>query len=80
MPPNDAWRGRVKLAARILLGIGRQGPPATLNQIAELRFLAESDEERDMPVERLARVVIERESKRAGKAPSGDSLRAIGRN
>lgn len=80
MPPNDAWRGRFKLAACILLAMRRQGPPATLNQIAELRFLAESDEERDMPVERLARIVIDRESKRAGKLPSQDSLRPIGRN
>ena len=80
MSPNEAWRERVKLAVRILLGVRRQGPPVTLNQIAELRFLAESDEERDMPVERLARIIIERESKRAGKAPSWDSLRAIGRN
>lgn len=80
MSANDAWRERVKLAARILRGMRRQGPPVTLNQIAELRFLGESDEEREMPVERLARIVIERESKRAGKGLSWDSLRAIGRN
>lgn len=56
------------------------GPPVTLNEIAELRFFAESDEERDLPLEELARVIMIRESRRMGVISPQDFLPAISRN
>lgn len=78
---NEDSTARVKLAARIL--IQRRcggGPPILLSEIAELRFLAESDEEREMPIEELAQVVIERERKRMGFPPPDHGLPNLGRN
>ena len=70
-----AAEARIRLAARILLHKLRGGaPPATLEDIARLRFLAETDAEREMPVEQLARVVVLREQKRMGIVPSTPRL------
>jgi hypothetical protein len=56
---------RLRSAARILMRrIGTGRPPVTLEEIAQLRFLAETDEEREMPIEKLAEAVILREVKR----------------
>jgi hypothetical protein len=58
---------RVRLAARILFRkLGKGQPPVTLEEIAQLRFLAETEEEREMPIEKLAQAVIGRELR--GKA------------
>lgn len=57
----------IRLAARILRQkMKAGGPPATLEDIARLRFLAETGAERDMPVEELARAILVREARRAG--------------
>ena len=72
---DAAAEDRIRLAARILLRKIRTGaPPTTLEDIARLRFLAETDAEREMPVEQLARVVIEREQSRKGYPPSSGQL------
>jgi hypothetical protein len=76
MASNDDSKARLRLAVRILFQTLRQAPPVTLNEIAQLQFLAESDEEREMPPDRLARRVIERESesKRMGMPPFNPRL------
>jgi hypothetical protein len=59
---------RLHLAKRILMGrIGSGQPPVTLEDIAQLRFWAETDEERAMPIEKLADAILRRERK--GKNP-----------
>ena len=80
MAEDEDCRGRIRFAARILFQSLRKAPPLTLNEIAQLRFLAISDEEQEMPVEKLARIVLERESKRMGLTLSANALRTIGRN
>ena len=63
-------KARIKLAGRILMQTTVQGgPPVTLNDIAELRFWAESDEERNLPPAKLAQIILEREQKRVGYPP-----------
>ncbi len=53
---------QIKLAGRILLQLRtRGGQPLLLSKIAQLRFLAESDDELNMPLDQLAQTVIERE-------------------
>jgi hypothetical protein len=77
---NEESVGRIKLAARILIQVRcGGGQPIILSEIAQLRFLAESDEELRMPFEQLARIVLERESKRIGFDPV-DGLRHSRRN
>jgi hypothetical protein len=70
--PDSA--ARLKLAGRILTKRLGGGPPVLLSEIAQLRFLAESDEERAMPIDRLARRVIERERERSGVRFPTDGL------
>jgi hypothetical protein len=74
MDPESA--ARINLAGRILARrmSGGDGPPVLLSEIAQLRFLAESDEEREMPIERLAVVVIDRERRRMGIRPPHHGL------
>ena len=62
---------RLKQAGRILVQtICGGGQPILLSEVAQLRLLAESDEERTiMPLAKLARVVIERERRRIGIPP-----------
>ncbi len=72
---DKAAEERIRLAGRILLHKLRSGaPPATLDDIARLRFLAETDAEREMPIEQLARVVLQREQKRSGFPPPDGQL------
>jgi hypothetical protein len=66
MPEDEDSRARIRFAARLLFQSLRKAQPLTLNEIAQLRFLAISGEEREMPVEELARRVLEPESKRMG--------------
>jgi hypothetical protein len=42
------------------------GRPILLSEIAELRFLAETDEEREMPLRELVHTVLQRETRRMG--------------
>lgn len=64
---------RLRLAARILMRrLGTGQPPVTLEEIAQLRFLAETDEERVMPIEKLAEAIILREGKWMGPAEPED--------
>jgi len=74
---------RIKLAGRILMQLRlKAGQPLLLSEIAQLRFLAESGDELNLPLEELARTVIARESKRLGfrfPAP-GDGLLPPARN
>jgi hypothetical protein len=77
MVRNEESDARIKLAGRILIQTrfgGRQ--PILLSEIAQLRFLAESDEEREMPLAGLALVVIERERDRMGYPRPGREVRA----
>jgi hypothetical protein len=68
---GDDSMARLRLAKRILMQkLGTGQPPVTLGDIAQLRFLAETDEEREMPVEKLAAAVIQRETKTKGKGLS----------
>ena len=61
---------RVRLAGRILkqirCGGGQPIILSDLSEIAQLRFLAESNEEAEMPLDKLALKVIEREGMRMG--------------
>ena len=69
--------GRDSLAGRITtIDLG----PLLLREIAQLRFLAESDVESKMPLDQLAQTVIERERKRMGIDFSQDVLRRAGRS
>ncbi len=69
---------RIRLAGKILIRRGfENGPPVLLSEIAQLQFLAESDEERALPAEKLAVIVIERERKRMGHPPPSEGLRRI---
>jgi hypothetical protein len=77
MVRNEESDTRIKLAGRILIQTrfgGRQ--PILLSEIAQLRFLAESDEELEMPLARLALVVIERERERMGYRRPGPEIGA----
>jgi len=66
---------RIKLAGRILArGMSGGGPPVLLSEIAQLRFLAESDAERAMLIEKLAVAVIDRERRRMGIRHPQDGL------
>jgi hypothetical protein len=70
---GDDSTARLRLAARILMRRMRTGqPPVTLEEIAQLRFWAETDEEREMPIENLARAILLRESKRNGRLEPED--------
>jgi len=61
---------RAKLAGRILWQTRfRDRQPILLSEIAQLRFFAESDAEREMPPDELARLILARESKRMGYPP-----------
>ncbi len=72
---------RIRLAGKILIrrGFGN-GPPVLLSEIAQLQFLAESDEERALPAEKLAVIVIDRERTRMGHPPPSEGLRRISNN
>lgn len=63
---KETARARIDFVGRLILRRLSAGPPVTLEEIAQLRFLAESDAEREMPVEELARVVLMRERQRLG--------------
>jgi len=81
MPRTVESDARIKLAGRILLQLRtRIGQPLLLSEIAQLRFLAESDVESKMPLDQLAQTVIERERKRMGIDFSQDVLRRAGRS
>ena len=72
---------RLRLAGRILMRrMGKGQPPVTLEEVAQLRFLAESDEEREMPIEKLAAAILERESRRRGYPPPGSESASERRN
>ena len=73
--------GRIKLAGRILLQLrSKSGQPILQSEIAQLRFLAESNDEMQMPLDQLAQTVIERECKRMGIQFPQDDRRRAGRN
>lgn len=75
MKDKDAEE-RIRLAMRFMLHKLRGGsPPVTLEDIARLRFLAETDAEREMPVEQLARAVLQREQRRKGYPPDAQLSR-----
>jgi hypothetical protein len=71
MAANEDSVARIKLVWRIMrqrmLG---DSYPVLLSEIAELRFLAESDDERAMSDEDLARAVLNRECRRMGFDPA----------
>jgi len=78
---NKESAARVRLAGRILTQWKyRGGQPIVPVEIAQLRFLAESDEEREMPIEKLALAVIERERRRIGYPPPEPGFQAGRRN
>ncbi len=81
MPRTQESDARIKLAGRILVQLRtRSGQPLLQSEVAQLRFLAESDEELKMPVDELAQTVIERERKRMGIEFPHDALPGGGRN
>jgi hypothetical protein len=78
---NEESEARIRLAGRVLVQtVFAGGPPVLLSEIAQLRFFAESDEERAMPVEQLARIIIERERRLMGIALPEVRLRRGGLN
>lgn len=66
MERNEESMARIRLAWRIFREMRLGGRPILLSEIAELRFLAETDEEREMPVKELVLAVTKREMKRMG--------------
>jgi len=69
---------RVQLACHILYeSVARNPGGVTPEQIAELRGLAESDEERDMQLDELARAIVRREQtrmKQTGKTMTNSGI------
>ena len=64
---NKESEARIKLAGRLLVQMkSGDRQPILPNEIAQLRFLAESKEESEMPLDRLAQTIIERERNRMG--------------
>jgi hypothetical protein len=71
---------RVKLATRVLIRVRcRCGQSLLQSEVAQLRFLAECDDETSMPLEKLAIAIIERERRRMGIPPQAE-LGFSGRN
>jgi hypothetical protein len=71
MADHEESRARLKLAWRIFRQRRlKDGRPVLLSEIAELRFLAETDEERAMTDEALAQAVTQRELRRLGIDPA----------
>lgn len=67
---NENAKARIKLAGRMIMqATVKGGPPVTLDDIAQLRFWAESDGERDLPPAQLARIILLREQERLGYPP-----------
>jgi len=66
MERNEESMARIRLAWRIFREMSLGGRPVLLSEIAELRFLAETDEEREMPIRDLVLAVTQRELKRMG--------------
>jgi len=67
---DEQSRSRLKLAGRVLLQLScGGGQPLLLSEIAELQFLAESGEERNLPLDQLERAIIKRETRRSGVRP-----------
>jgi hypothetical protein len=70
---DDESIARVKLAVRVLLQVRcRSGQPLLPSEVAQLRFLGESEEESVMPLEKLAITIIERERDRMGIPPQSE--------
>lgn len=81
MHGKEESAARIKLAGRILLQLRTGGgQPIIPSEIAHLRFLAESDEEGQMPLDKLAETVIWREGRRMGYPPAMGDPRVTWRN
>ena len=64
---------RIRLAGRILRQLRfHDAQPLVPAEMAQLQFLAESDEERAMPVEKLAMAILQRETRRLGFPPASN--------
>jgi hypothetical protein len=81
MVVNDDSVARIKLANRILIQTRcGGGQPLLQSEIAQLRFLAEGEEESVMPLDKLAQKIIEREARRMGMPTPPDRRWFTGRN
>ena len=74
MERNEESTARLRLAWRIFREMSFRGRPILLSEIAELRFLAETDEEREMPINELVLAVTQRELKRMGVSYSASGF------
>ena len=71
----------IKLAARVVLQIRcGGGQPIIPSEVGRLRFLAESADEFEMPLDRLGEAVIERECRRMGMRSLTRGIWPMGNN